>query len=68
MAGVTIEYSIENEIVPFKLVKYQDGEEPQIAEAATATLQIGDKIGNIMLVQDQSGDGKMILHQSWDES
>lgn len=57
-----IRYSVKQELVPFRLVKYQanDGEE-NITDAAYADIIIGDKEARMMIAYKEGEGGKVVL-------
>ncbi len=57
---VEIFYSVINEIIPFKLVQYKEGDE-NITDAAIANLSFDDNAGNLMVVEEKGG-GKRVLY------
>lgn len=58
-AIVKIHYSITNEVIPFKLIQYKDAEN-NITDAAVAPMNIGDKSGKFMIVENKDGSKNVL--------
>jgi hypothetical protein len=60
-ANVTLRFRIKHDHVPFRLVRYSENSDKEIAEAAVADIVLAGTEAQVMIIQANDDGGRVIL-------